>query len=71
MGIGHFCGVNHVFFGGVFHSEGYIVEKAVVKEYCLLVHVAYYSAQVGNPEVAHINAVDGYAPARNVMIARY
>ena len=51
----------------MFHAEGDVVVECVVEEDGLLVDIAHERAQVVHAQVAHVDAVDGYAPLVDVV----
>ena len=71
MSVGYLCRFHHIVHSGVVNAEGDVVAEGVVKEDCLLVHVAYELSEVVNAEVFNIDAVDEHLTLLNIIVARY
>ena len=70
VGVGNARRLLHLLQGGVVHTEGYVVAERVVEKDGLLVDIAYQRAQVVQPEVFHVHAVDEHLALLHVVISR-
>ena len=71
MRVGYPCGVLYLLLRGVVNAERYVVAETVVKQYGLLVYVAYERAQVVQSHVLHVHSVDEHLALLHVVVARY
>ena len=69
VGVSYLGSFHHLLHGGVFHTEGYVVEERVVEEYGLLVYVAYEGTQGGDGKRLHVFAVNENFAASDVVVA--
>ena len=69
MRVGYFGSILYLLLRGVVYAERYVVAETVVKQYRLLVNVAYERAQVVQPHVLYVHSVDEHLALLHVVVA--
>ncbi len=70
MCVGYLRSSDHLLHSSVLHSEGYIVEHSVVKQYRLLIHIPHHSAQIMHTQIAYVMPIHLYRTAIDVIEPR-
>ncbi len=58
MGVGNLRGGYHLFSGGAFHAESYVVENSVVKKNGFLIDIAHESSELMHRQITQVTAVN-------------